>query len=119
LGYLVLWVWKREAQKFMYHTFRDMGLEVDMWEPDINELKKHPAFFETTSFRKYGYKDRPNVIGKLRGVGGGRSLFLCGHMDVVSPEPVGAWSYPPWGGVVVDGKMYGRVLLIRRVGLQR
>jgi acetylornithine deacetylase len=97
-----------EAQKFMYHTFRDMGLEVDMWEPDINELKKHPAFFETTSFRKYGYKDRPNVIGKLRGVGGGRSLFLCGHMDVVSPEPVGAWSYPPWGGVVVDGKMYGR-----------
>jgi acetylornithine deacetylase len=97
-----------EAQKFMYHTFRDMGLEVDMWEPDINELKKHPAFFETTSFRKYGYKDRPNVIGKLRGVGGGRSLFLCGHIDVVSPEPVGAWSYPPWGGVVVDGKMYGR-----------
>jgi acetylornithine deacetylase len=60
-----------EAQKFMYHTFRGMGLEVDMWEPDINELKKHPAFFETTSSRKYGYKDRPNVIGKLRGVGGG------------------------------------------------
>lgn len=97
-----------EAQKFMYHTFKDMDLEVDMWEPDINELRKHPAFFETTSFRKYGYKNRPNVIGKLRGVGGGRSLFLCGHIDVVSPEPVGAWSYPPWGGVVVDGKMYGR-----------
>jgi acetylornithine deacetylase len=106
-----------EAQKFMYHTFRDMGLEVDMWEPDINELKKHPAFFETTSFRKYGYKDRPNVIGKLRGVGGGRSLFLCGHIDVVSPEPVGAWSYPPWGGVVVDGKMYGRGVADQKGGI--
>lgn len=97
-----------EAQKFMYCTFRDMNLEVDMWEPDINELKKHPAFFETTSFKKYGYKNRPNVIGKLRGKGGGNSLFLCGHIDVVSPEPISAWTYPPWSGEIVDGKIYGR-----------
>ena len=97
-----------EAQKFMYRTFRDMDLEVDTWEPDVNELRKHPAFFETTSFRKYGYKNRPNVIGKLRGGGGGSSIFLCGHIDVVSPEPISDWTYPPWSGGIVNGKMYGR-----------
>jgi len=97
-----------EAQEFMYRTFRDMNLEVDMWEPDVNELRRHPAFFETTSFKKYGYKNRPNVIGKIRGEGGGSSIFLCGHIDVVSPEPTSAWTYPPWSGEVVNGKIYGR-----------
>ena len=97
-----------EAQKFMYNVFRDMGLEVEMWEPDVDVLRRHPAFFETTSFKKYGYRNRPNVIGRFRGEGGGNSLFLCGHIDVVSPEPINAWSYPPWSGIVVDGKMYGR-----------
>jgi len=97
-----------EAQKFMEKTFRDLGLEVDVWEADATELRKHPAFFETTSFTKFGYKGRPNVIGKLRGSGGGRSLILGGHIDVVSPEPVSAWTHDPWGAEIVDGKLYGR-----------
>ncbi|MGQ9459775.1 MAG: ArgE/DapE family deacylase [Candidatus Bathyarchaeaceae archaeon] len=97
-----------DAQKFMEKTFRDLELEVDVWEPNVAELRKHPAFFETTSYTKFGYEGRPNVIGKLRGSGRGRSLILAGHIDVVSPEPVKAWTYNPWGGKIVDNKLYGR-----------
>lgn len=97
-----------EAQRFMYKMFCDMGVDVDVWEPNVDELKGHPGFFETTSYLKYGYRNRPNVIGRLSGVGGGRSLFLCGHVDVVSPEPIGEWTYPPWGGVIVGDRVYGR-----------
>ncbi|MFQ5822049.1 MAG: hypothetical protein ACE5I5_18845, partial [Candidatus Heimdallarchaeota archaeon] len=86
---------ERDAQKFMEKTFKDLGLEVDVWEPNVAELKKHPAFFKTTSYTKFGYKGRPNVIGKLRGSGGGQSLILAGHIDVVSPEPVSAWTHDP------------------------
>jgi len=97
-----------DAQKFMEQTFRDLGLEVDVWEPDVEELRKHPAFFETTSYTKFGYEGRPNVIGKLRGSGRGKSLILAGHVDVVSPEPVSAWTHSPWSAEIVDNKLYGR-----------
>lgn len=97
-----------DAQKFMEKTFKNLGLEVDVWEPDVAELRKHPAFFKTTSYTKFGYKGRPNVIGKMRGSGEGRSIILAGHIDVVSPEPVSAWTHDPWGAEIVDGKLYGR-----------
>jgi acetylornithine deacetylase len=97
-----------DAQKFMEEAFRDLGLEVDVWEPDVAELRKHPAFFKTISYTKFGYKGRPNVIGKLRGNGQGRSLILAGHIDVVSPEPVTAWTHDPWSAEIVDNKLYGR-----------
>lgn len=96
------------AQRFMQKTFRDLGLEVHVWEPDVAELEKHPAYFKTTSYTKFGYKRRPNVIGRLQGSRGGRSLILAGHIDVVSPEPVSAWTHDPWGAEIVDDKLYGR-----------
>lgn len=99
---------EEDAQKFMEKTFRDLGLEVDVWEPNVTELKKHSTFFKTTSYTKFGYKGRPNVIGKLRGSGEGRSIILAGHIDVVSPEPVSAWTHDPWGAEIIDDKLYGR-----------
>lgn len=48
---------------------------------------------------------RPNVSATLAG-GGGPGLLLLGHTDVV---PVGeGWSLAPLGGVVRDGRLYGR-----------
>jgi acetylornithine deacetylase len=54
------------------------------------------------------FAGRPNVHGYRTGGGGGRSLILNGHVDVVSPEPVSAWSHDPWGAEVVGDRMYGR-----------
>jgi succinyl-diaminopimelate desuccinylase len=49
---------------------------------------------------------RVNVVGTRNGSGGGALLHLNGHFDVV---PAGAgWTVDPWGGDVVDGKLYGR-----------
>jgi acetylornithine deacetylase/succinyl-diaminopimelate desuccinylase-like protein len=57
------------------------GLEVDVWEVAPG---------------------RPNVVGTLRGTGGGRSLMFCGHTDVVASE---AGGFVPR---VADGRMHGR-----------
>ena len=54
------------------------------------------------------FAGRPNVHGHRKGTGGGRSLILNGHVDVVSPEPVSAWSHDPWGAEIVGSRMYGR-----------
>jgi carboxypeptidase PM20D1 len=41
---------------------------------------------------------------------GARPLLLLAHMDVVPVEPgtEGAWTHPPFGGVVADGQIWGR-----------
>ena len=49
--------------------------------------------------------DRVNVIGILRGEGGGRSLMLSGHMDTVGVEGM---EIPPFDPVVKDGNLHGR-----------
>ncbi|MGH2872746.1 MAG: M20/M25/M40 family metallo-hydrolase [Solirubrobacteraceae bacterium] len=54
---------------------------------------------------------RPNVVGRLRGSGGGRSLMLCGHMDVVAAE---AEAFRP---VIRDGRLYGRGAVDMKGGL--
>jgi acetylornithine deacetylase len=97
-----------DVQKFIEKKFRSLNLAVDVWEPDLKQLKKHPAYFRTTSCAKFGYKGRPNVVGKLKGSGQSRSLMLAGHVDVVSCEPVKEWKRDPWGAEIVGNKLYGR-----------
>ena len=93
-----------EIQNFIAGKLRGMGLEVDMWEPDHEELKKHPAYVNVES----GYTKRPNVVGIHKGVGEGRSLLFNGHVDVIPPGPADAWSYGPFSAETHDGRLYGR-----------
>jgi len=51
---------------------------------------------------------RPNVIGDWVGDGAGPLLILEGHSDVVTEGDAAAWSVPPFGGMVADGRLYGR-----------
>ena len=89
-------------QKFLAGYLKDLGLEVDMWETDWDELKKHPGYRPV----QRGYEGRPNLVATLKGVGGGRSLLLNGHTDVI---PVGdGWRDDPWSATVRDGRVYGR-----------
>ncbi len=51
---------------------------------------------------------RENAVGVLRGTGQGRSLIFNGHIDVVPPGDLEAWSNEPFSGHVADGKVWGR-----------
>ncbi|MHA2365766.1 MAG: ArgE/DapE family deacylase [Candidatus Hodarchaeales archaeon] len=97
-----------DVQKLILQKFQEMGLESKFVQPDIHSLRNHDDFFETTSFEKYGYENRPNVTGVLKGDGSGPSLCLSGHVDVVSPEPVDQWTRKPWGGEVEENMLFGR-----------
>ena len=48
---------------------------------------------------------RVNVVGILKGSGGGRNLLLNAHMDTVGVEGM---TIPPFGGDLRDGRVYGR-----------
>jgi len=99
---------EEEVQEFVYKKLSDLNLKPKYINPDIEILKQSDDYFETTSFTKFGYKNRPNVVGILKGTGNGRSICLNGHIDVVSPEPVEHWSHDPWGGEKEGDFIYGR-----------
>ena len=126
---------EKEAQLFMSREFERMGLSVDMWDPDIKELfDKFPAvaqypskwqpefdlplkFDDVCTYEQLmsspladdlTYKDRPNVTGLLKGTGGGRSIILNGHVDVVTVGDRDAWDEDPFAAAESDGRIYGR-----------
>jgi acetylornithine deacetylase len=97
-----------DAQEFIKEKLTEMGLKVETFEPNVNELKDHPSFFETTSYKKFGYSKRPNAIGIWKEDNSGKTLILNGHVDVVPPGSKEEWRYDPWGGEISNGKIYGR-----------
>jgi acetylornithine deacetylase len=48
---------------------------------------------------------RVNVVGRLKGAGGGRSLLLNAHTDTVGVEGM---TIDPFGGEIRGGRLYGR-----------
>ncbi len=54
-------------------------------------------------------KNRANLVGVLKGKGGGRSLIYNGHIDTVPIGNASDWkTQDPFSGKVEDGKLYGR-----------
>lgn len=76
-----------ELQEFLEGAMRELGLETTSWDV---------------------FPGRPNLVGRLPGAGGGRSLTLNGHVDVVPLGDEGAWTRDPWGADLEDGRLYGR-----------
>jgi acetylornithine deacetylase len=91
------------AQGYVADHLRASGLETTAWDLD-ESLKSHPEAGESG----VPFPGRPNVAAKAPGTGRGRSLVLNGHIDVVSPEPVAAWTRDPWAAEIVGDRMYGR-----------
>jgi acetylornithine deacetylase len=95
---------EKPIQEFIAGRLRGMGLSVDMWEPDHEELKKHPAYVAV----KGDYEGRPNVVGVYRGSGGGRSLLFNGHVDVIPAGPRETWTHEPFSASLEGDRLYGR-----------
>jgi acetylornithine deacetylase len=93
-----------EAQAFVASLYEDLGLEVKKMEVERDKIKSHEAFCDAGR----PYKNRPNVIGILKGDPNKNSIILNSHVDVVTPEPVDQWKHDPWGGEVIDNRLYGR-----------
>lgn len=81
----------------------DTGLAVEVVRPDLPTLRADPAWPGEEMDRA----TLPIVVGRA-GQAGGRRLILSGHLDVVPPGDPSTWTVDPWGGDIVDGRLYGR-----------
>ncbi len=102
-----------DAQAHIRESYADLGLSVESFDAVKEEIESHPAYIRVP----YDYKNRPNVIGILPGEEDARSLILNGHVDVVSPEPVDRWTHDPWGGEVIENRIFGRGACDMKAGL--
>ena len=107
--------WGREGpvQAFVAEQLRGLGCAVDQFRPDeVPGIDDDPAYL-----RGRDYTDRPNVVGVLPGLGGGPSLHLAAHADVVPIGDRAQWTVEPFGASIKDGKIYGRGAVDDRDGL--
>lgn len=75
------------GQRWVADLLRSWNLEVDVFDV---------------------FPDRPNVVGVLKGTGGGRSIMLNGHIDVVPPGDLKSWTGDPYTMRVDGDRLIGR-----------
>ena len=93
-----------DVQAVIKERMQALGAEVKTWEPNAQELAEYegrPGYYADHEF-----DGRPNQAAVLKGAGGGRSMLLTGHVDVV--PAAGGWTVEPFSGKLEDGVIYGR-----------
>ncbi len=88
-------------------------LRIDTTNPPGNETAA--AEYLARVLRSEGFEPlvlesapgRGNLVARLKGTGERAPLLLMCHTDVVPAEPE-HWSYPPFGGEIHDGFVWGR-----------
>lgn len=94
---------EQALQEFVSDRLRLLDAEVDLFEPDAAALRDHPMMPAW-----HHWKNRPITVATLKGAGGGRSLIINGHIDVVSPGDLSRWTTPPFEADLREGRIYGR-----------
>lgn len=92
------------VQAVVIEKLKSLGLEVDVWDPEYSVLATSPYFVPSRN----SFAGSPNVVGRLKGTGGGKSIILNGHIDVVPEGDRTKWTDDPFSGRVKDGRVYGR-----------
>lgn len=59
--------------------------------------------YDECSIDAYG-----NIIGHIKGNKPGKRILFDGHIDTVPVPDDSKWTHAPFGGEIVDGKIYGR-----------
>ncbi|HZT15640.1 MAG TPA: M20/M25/M40 family metallo-hydrolase [Gaiellaceae bacterium] len=92
------------AQALVEEQLRAIGFEVERVQPDAEAALADPE----AGYPYLSYEGRTSVVGRLPGSGGGRSLHLSGHVDVVPVERPDLWAHAPWSGELAHGRIWGR-----------
>ena len=115
--------------------FKELTRQVDNYVGEIIELEQEPVKIESVNtgtmptgneteaceyikdwFGKYDIQSsilesvpgRGNIIAELPGESSVNGLMFMSHTDVVPVVDETKWQYPPFGGILDEGRIYGR-----------
>jgi acetylornithine deacetylase len=92
------------GQAIVERAIAECGLAPRSVRLDAAALKAHPH----ASPFSWEVSGKRNVVATSAGSGGGRSLILCGHIDVVPPAAAELWTSPPYRPRRAGDWLYGR-----------
>jgi acetylornithine deacetylase len=95
---------EHEVIDLVHSRLTSLGVEVIPIPFDSDLLIRLPTAQHPFS----SVQGRRNLVARLPGLGGGRSLVLNCHLDVVPADDETEWTHPPFAGCVEDGRIYGR-----------
>ena len=96
------------VQGHLAQRWRGEGWQVQTWDIDVASLTRRPDFPGMEVHREHAL----GVSGRRAGRGGGRTLLISAHTDVVPPGNPQAWSAEPFEPRL--GDRGGREILIGR-----
>lgn len=97
-----------EIQELLARDLANEGWEVTRWQMDIASLVARPDFPGMEVERTEG----TGVLARWQGTGGGATLLLNGHTDVVPPGDLAAWTCDPFAAEVRERD--GRPIMVGR-----
>jgi len=102
-----------EVTAVVEDALRVRGLS-PIWVPfDPDVLARLPA-----SQRPFiAVAGRRNVVARRSGRGGGRSLVLNAHLDVVGAGEAATWAFAPFAATISDDRLYGRGAFDDKAGI--
>ncbi len=96
---------EKNGQEIIISKFKELGLDIEVFEPDNNKLKKYKE-----SSLGHNYKNRPNVVGslKVKDNKNYKSVILNGHIDTMPFDNLDKWFSHPLDPIIIENKLYGR-----------
>jgi len=80
-------------------------------EHTVGEVRDQLLGFAQDLVRIESYSGREERIVRFiagRIGSGGRTVMLDSHIDTVEVLDADEWAYPPFGGAIIDGSLWGR-----------
>lgn len=118
--------YEKNAQRLVENRMRDLNVferlvyvdsnapvpqGVSPYWPTVDNEKK-----EGKTEQRQPYSERACVMGLL-GKEQGPKFILNAHIDTAPVENANSWSHPPFSGVTVDGRLYGRGAVDDKAGI--
>ena len=85
-------------------ALEDLGFEVELQHVDSSIVGPHFPFLD----QELHLDRRPNIIARLAGTKGRRTLVFNTHLDVTPAVESSGWRYPPFSPVTKRGRVFGR-----------
>jgi len=98
---------------FVETYLSQLGLAYSRVAYDAERLRSLPG--ASAPFSRV--EGRRCVVARYPGRGGGRSLVLNCHVDVVPAGPAADWSHPPFSGRIEGSKIFGRGAMDDKAGV--
>jgi acetylornithine deacetylase len=93
-----------DVQHLLAKQVEELGLDVDLWSMDLDELVRADGFPGTEAERTEGW----GLVGTALGEADVPALVLQGHVDVVPSGDLAHWRSAPFEPTLRDGRIHAR-----------